>query len=165
MVVDVTNGYSKFAEITRVGDRPVVPAIDSTDGDAASVAAYAHVKADSGNKEPDALYQIMAHLPAYLEANWTRTRLCFEEEGYLGLRLKHMIAFCVAATSGSDYLVRAFAGRLRDLGTSDEDIAELLLVIDLTTGYNRYVQGLQADMEEKPFGEDAEANLAASVTA
>lgn len=165
MVVDVTNGYGKFAESTRAGDRPVIPAFDPARGEGAAVETYARVKADCGNKEPDALYKVMAHVPEYLEANWTRTRLCFEEEGHLGLGLKHMIAFCVAAVSGSDHLVRAFASRLRNLGTSDEDFAELLLVIDLTTGYNRYVQGLQADLEAKPFGADAEANLAASVMA
>ena len=41
---------------------------------------------------------------------------------------------------------------IRDLGLGDAELVELLLVIDLTCGYNRYVQGLQANMETGAFG-------------
>jgi hypothetical protein len=52
---------------------------------------------------------------------------------------------------------------LKVMDMSDPELVELLLVIDLTCGYNRYVQGLQANLETKPFGENTEASQAQSV--
>jgi hypothetical protein len=37
---------------------------------------------------------------------------------------------------------------------TDKQIVELMMVVDLVNGYNRFVQGLQADPETKPFGPD-----------
>ena len=163
MVVDVVNGYSRFAEGTRAGDTPVVAPLGDEEADAVAEGVYSEIKTAYGNREPDEIYRIMGHDPAYLKASWERARLCFEEEGRLGLRLKHMIGLSVAATCGNDHVIEAHMTRLKDLGLSDEELVELLLVIDLTCGYNRYVQGLQANIELKSFGEDAEANQAASV--
>ena len=86
----------------------------------------------------------MAHHPDYLKASWERIRQCFFEEGTLGLRTKHMVAFGVAATNSTDYGIRVHGQRLKELGLTDQEMVELLLVIDLACGYNRYVQGLQA---------------------
>lgn len=163
MVVDVVNGYSRFAEGTRAGNDPVIAPLDEDEADAAAEAVYRDIRNAYGNREPDEIYRIMGLDPAYLEASWARARLCFEEEGRLGLRLKHMIALSVAATCGNDHLIAALRARLGDLDLGDAELVELLLVIDLTCGYNRYVQGLQANMETQAFGEDAEANQAASV--
>ena len=163
MVVDVVNGYSRFAEGTRAGDAPVVAPLDEDEVDAAAEETYREIRSAYGNLEPDEIYRIMGLDPAYLKASWARARLCFEEEGRLGLRLKHMVALAVAATCGNDHLIASYRARLKDLGLSDPELVELLLVIDLTCGYNRYVQGLQANMETRAFGADAEANRAASV--
>lgn len=89
--------------------------------------------------------------PDLAAANLARKRLVFDEDHRLGRRVRHMAAFGVAAALGSDALVERHAGALRELGFSDNEAVELLFVVDLTTGYNRYVQGLQADHEEKPF--------------
>ena len=165
MVVDVVNGFSRFAEGTRAGDNPVVAPVDDADEgiDAVAEKVYSELKSAHGNRKPDEIYGIMGHDPAYLAASWERARRCFEEEGRLGLRLKHMIALSVAATCGNDHLIEAHQTRLEDLGLSDAELVELLLVIDLTCGYNRYVQGLQANIETKPFGDHAMANQAASL--
>ena len=163
MVVDVVAGASKFAEGTRAGDTPVIAPLDDDAADAAAEAVYGEIKAAHGNREPDQIYRIMGHDPAYLKASWARAKLCFQEEGRLGIKLKHMIALAVAATCGNDHLIASHRTRLKDLGLSDAELVELLLVIDLTCGYNRYVQGLQVNMETTPFGENAEANRAASV--
>jgi len=91
--------------------------------------------------------------------------MCFEEDGHLGVRLKHIIAFTVAATTGADHLIREHTARLRDLDISQEEVAELLFIIDVVCGYNRYVQGVQVDPLEgqrKPWGRHADANKAAS---
>ena len=62
-----------------------------------------------------------------------------------------MVAFGVAATNSSDYGVRIHAQRLKELGVSDAEMTELVLVIDLACGYNRYVQGLLVATGEKAF--------------
>ena len=96
---------------------------------------YENIMRTYGSDEPHGIYQLMGHT----------------------------IALSVAATCGNDHLIEAHQTRLEDLGLSDVELVELLLVIDLTCGYNRYVQGLQANIEAKPFGEDAVANQAASL--
>ena len=110
------------------------------------------------------IYRLLGYKPEYLRASWERSKLCFQEEGKLGLKLKHMVALCVAATNSSDYFAEIHTERLKELGMTDAELVEVLLVIDLVCGYNRYVQGLQVDIEVKPFGADAEANKAASVS-
>ena len=155
-VVELANGLAKFCEGTRAGDRPVIAEYVAGQGDAAADAVLGEIASASGEAPLDSMYSIMARSPEFLRHTWNQARLCFAEEGHLGIRLKHMVAFSVAATSGSEHLAKAHANRLHALGMSDAEFVELLLVIDLTCGYNRYVQGLQADQEEKPFGEGAQ---------
>lgn len=164
-VVDVANGLAKFCEGTRAGDRPVIPEYAIGQGNAAADGALGEVEHDLAGMAPDSMFAIMARWPEFLRHSWRQASLCFAEAGSLGLKVKHMIAYCVAATSGSEHLTAVHARRLRELGLGEEEFLEMLLIVDLTCGYNRYVQGLQADQEEKPFGEDAEMNRAASVAA
>ena len=167
MVVDVVNGYDKLAEGTRAGDDPTIPYMSDDEADEKAQEVYGEIKAAYGNREPDEIYRIMGHNPAYLKASWERTRLCFQEDGRLGLKLKHVVALCVAATNSNDYFTNIHLGQLRELGLTDEELVEILFVIDLVCGYNRYVQGLQVDPREgeKPWGAHAEANKAPSCCA
>ena len=163
MVVDVTNGESKFAEGTRFGNNPVLPPMKDS-------RKTGHA-GDSLDRDADHLggtgtfYELMAYKPDYQSASWSRRRMCFEEDGHLGVRLKHIIAFTVAATTGADHLIREHTARLRELEISPEAVAELLFIIDVVCGYNRYVQGVQVDPLEgqrKPWGRHADANKAVS---
>ena len=81
MVVDVVNGFSQFAEGTRSGDTPVIAPLDQGEADAAAEEVYGEIKSAYGNREPDEIYRIMGHDPAYLQASWARAKLCFEVEG------------------------------------------------------------------------------------
>jgi AhpD family alkylhydroperoxidase len=136
MVVDVVNGCDKFAEGVRIGSDPTFQPSP------ASVA-----KADPLAMLDD----FQAFIPRYSQATRQRIRHCLEDEGELGLRTKHMVALGVAATNGNDAYVDAYTTRLRQMGTSDKDLVELLLVVDLACGYNRYVQGLQISPGERAF--------------
>lgn len=158
MVVDSVNGASKFAEGTRAGDNETIAPQSAENADARADAVLRDIKRAYGNREPDASFRLMAYLPDYLRANWERVRLCFQEDGRLGLKMKHLLAFCVAATAGNDHYIKSHGARLKELGVTDDELAEVLLVVDLTCGYNRYVQGLQAQQEHKPFGAGAEAD-------
>lgn len=164
-VVALTNGLAKFCEGTRAGDRPVIPEYSVGGGCEYADKALGDVVRDLGNEAVDPMFAIMARWPEFLRLSWQQAKLCFANDGSLGIRLKHMVAFCIAATSGADHLVDYHARRLQELGTTDREFLEMLLIVDLTCGYNRYVQGLQADQEEKPFGEGAEADRAASCLA
>jgi AhpD family alkylhydroperoxidase len=154
-VVQLANGLAKFCEGTRAGDCPVIPEYAIGEGEPSADAALTEI-ANELDSIPESMYRIMARSPRFLRDTWDQVKYCFAEEGQLGIKLKYMVAFSVAATSGSEYLARVLARELNRLGFGDDDFVELLLVIDLTCGYNRYVQGLQADQEEKPFGEGAE---------
>ena len=116
MVVDVVAGAAKFAEGTRAGDTPVIAPLDDDEADAVAEEVYGEIKTAYGNREPDEIYRIMGHDPAYLRASWERAKLCFQEEGRLGIRLKHMIALSVAATCSNDHLIAAHMERLKDPG-------------------------------------------------
>jgi AhpD family alkylhydroperoxidase len=73
-------------------------------------------------------------------------RQALRDDGLLGARTKAMLAFAVAATNGADYYIRRHGKWLKEVGFDDDELVELLLVIDLTCGYNRYVQGLQVEV-------------------
>jgi len=143
-VVAATNGLDKLAEGTRVGDRAVLP--EATPA-ADTAAVLAEVRQAAGNHEPDELFALLAHRPELLDAIWQLAKRCFHDEGVLGLRTKHMVALAVAATNSTDYYIRHHLRRLKDLGLSDDDMVELLLIVDLACGYNRYVQGMQLEPE------------------
>ncbi len=70
-------------------------------------------------------------------------RQAFQDQGVLGHRVKAMLALAVSATNGTDYYIQRHSNQLAKFGFSQEELVELLLIIDLTCGYNRYVQGLQ----------------------
>lgn len=139
-VVAATNAFDSLAEGTRAGDRPTLP--EGSDGNG-SRRTLEEISDRYGGREVEDLFALLAHRQDLLQLHWELARASFEEEGYLGLRLKLMLAFAVAATNSTDYYIRRHGARLEALGLDDEELAELLLVIDLTCGYNRYVQGLQ----------------------
>src|SRR5215468_10403365 len=108
---------------------------------------YADICRTYGCKEPHKVYQLMGHVPEYLKASWERSKLCFKDEGKLGIKLKHIVTLAVSAVNNCDYCVKIHTVRLKQLGMTDEEIVELMMVVDLATGYNRFVQGLKADLE------------------
>ena len=163
MVVDTTNGESKFAEGTRTGDDPVLPPPNPKALSPEARCAVAEMRETPA--ADTAMYGLMAYDSGYLAASWRRRRACFGDDGRLGLKLKHMIAYVVAATSGSDHAIATYAKRLRELDLTAVEMAELVFIVDVVCGYNRYVQGLQVDPLEgqrKPWGKHAQANKAAS---
>lgn len=116
---------------------------------------YEDIKKTYGCPEPHKVYELMGHLPEFLGPSWERSKLCFLEEGELGLKLKHIITLAVSATNNCDYCVNIHTARLKKLGMTEKQLVELMMVVDLSNGYNRFVQGLQADPETKPFGANA----------
>lgn len=79
----------------------------------------------------------------------------------IGEVLSLQISFVVAAADGNPALINQYARMLKASAIGTDGVTELLFLVDLVTGYNRYVQGLQVDPWEgvlQPWGEEAEAN-------
>lgn len=84
--------------------------------------------------------------------------------GKLDRKVRAMIRYAATAIEGFDSRIQIAAAELREARVGEEELLELLFVIDLVSGYNRYVQGLQVDPWEgalRPWGQHAEANTAA----
>ena len=81
MVVDLMNGFDKFAEGTRAGDDPTIPYLTDGEADAAAEEVYEDIRKAYGNKEPEVIYRLMGYSPEYLKWSWERSKLCFQEEG------------------------------------------------------------------------------------
>lgn len=88
------------------------------------------------------LFKIMAHNPAYLKASWQRVKVIMGP-GLIDRKTKEMIAVTVSATNGCDYCVNAHTAALRSMGVKDEELIELMAVVDLFSGFNKLLEGLQ----------------------
>ena len=89
------------------------------------------------------LYRTMASSPAILEANWNRKRTIMDEPGKLDSLTKHIIAVAVSATNGCKYCTEEHLDAVRELGLDDGAVVELMAVVDLLSGFNKFVEGLQ----------------------
>lgn len=123
---------------------------DSAEGVVKEV--YEDINQVYGCQEPSQFYQLMGHVPEYLAASWERSKLCYLNEGKLGMKLKHIITLAVSATNNCDYCVKYHTIRLKELGMADDEIVELMMVVDVVNGYNRFAQGLQPDHPRVAFG-------------
>lgn len=88
------------------------------------------------------LFKVMAHHPAYLKASWERVKVIMGP-GLIERKTKEMIAVAVSAVNGCDYCVGAHTAALRGMGTGDAELVELLAVVDLFSGFNKMLEGLQ----------------------
>jgi len=97
------------------------------------------------------LYRAMAHIPENLEAHWNKTRVIMQRPGKLDKLTKEIIAVAVSAVNGCSYCIEVHTAAARKLGLDDEGITELITVVDLFSGLNKFSEGLQLEMDEKPW--------------
>lgn len=88
------------------------------------------------------LFKVMAHNPAYLRASWERVKIIMGP-GLIERKTKEMIAVAVSATNGCDYCVSAHTAALKAMGVGDGELVELMAVVDLFSGFNKLLEGLQ----------------------
>ncbi|MFA7280844.1 MAG: carboxymuconolactone decarboxylase family protein [Sterolibacterium sp.] len=88
------------------------------------------------------LFKVMAYNPAYLKANWERVKIIMGP-GLIERKTKEMIAVAVSATNGCDYCVNAHTAALKAMGVGDAELVELMAVVDLFSGFNKLLEGLQ----------------------
>jgi AhpD family alkylhydroperoxidase len=105
-------------------------------------AIYADIRATLGMPFVPAMFKAIAHHPAYLRASWERVKIVMGP-GLIDRKTKEMIAVAVSAANGCDYCVQAHTAALRGMGSRDAEIVELMAVVDLFSGFNKMLEGLQ----------------------
>ena len=93
----------------------------------------------------------MAVKPAYLETQWQKIKTIMKGSGKLDGLTKEIIAVAVSAVMGCDYWISVHTSAARKLGLDDEGILEIMTVVDLFSGLNKLLDGLQVEMDEKPW--------------
>ena len=97
------------------------------------------------------MYKVMAVKPDYLEANWVKIKTVMQNPGKLEPLTKEIVAVAVSAVMGCKYWLSVHTSAARKLGLDDEGILELMTVVDLFSGLNKLLDGLQVEMDEKPW--------------
>lgn len=104
---------------------------------------FAEIKSVLNVPAVPALYRIMARIPEYLETSWQRTRFALYEDGKIDVKTKAMISLAISATNNNQYMILENTERLKRMGVSDEEVAELMAVVDLTNGLNKVIRAAQ----------------------
>ena len=97
------------------------------------------------------LYKVMASKPDYLEANWNKVKTVMIEPGKLDRLIKEIIAVAVSAVNGCDYWLAVHTSAVQKLGLDDQAVLEIMAVVDLFSGYNKLMDGLRVEPDEKPW--------------
>ena len=105
-------------------------------------AIFAEIRQVFGMPFVPNLFKVMAHNPAYLKASWERVKVIMGP-GLLDRKTKEMIAVAVSAVNGCDYCVLAHTAALKSMGVGDGELVELMAVVDLFSGFNKLLEGLQ----------------------
>ncbi|HXG91429.1 MAG TPA: carboxymuconolactone decarboxylase family protein [Blastocatellia bacterium] len=94
------------------------------------------------------LFKAMANYPAYLEASWHRFKVIMGP-GKLDRKTKEILAFAVSAVSNCEYCINAHAAGLKQMGVSTEELIEVLAVVDLFSGFNKFLDDLRVKSDVK----------------
>ena len=103
---------------------------------------YAEIRSVFGLSFVPNMFKVMAHNPGYLKASWERVKVVMGP-GLIERKTKEMIAVAVSAVNGCDYCVVAHTAALKGMGCGDAEIVELMSVVDLFSGFNKLLEGLQ----------------------
>lgn len=107
---------------------------------------FNQVKRDNAGHLPPT-YRAMANFPAYLQNAHERLNLAFGR-GKIRIKTKVMVALAVSIMNNCDTCIESHTKRLKRMGTSDAELAELLAVIDAASGVNHWNIGLQIKGDE-----------------
>jgi AhpD family alkylhydroperoxidase len=110
---------------------------------------YDDIKQVFGLKFVPNLFKAMAHHPAYLETTWARVKAVMGP-GKLDRKTKEIIAVAVSATNGCEYCVNAHTAALKAMGLGDAELTEIMAVVDLFNGFNRFLDGMLVESDLKP---------------
>jgi AhpD family alkylhydroperoxidase len=112
---------------------------------------YGDIKRTLGIDFVPNMYKVMAPQPDYLEVNWNKIKTVMKGSDKLNSLTKEIIAVAVSAVLGCKYWISVHTAAVRKLGLDDEGILELMAVVDLFSGLNKLLDGLDVEMDEKPW--------------
>lgn len=72
------------------------------------------------------------------------------ELGKLDRLTKEIIAVAVSALNACDYCLSVHTSAVQKSGLDDEGVLELIEVVDLFSGFNKLMDGLRVEPDEKP---------------
>lgn len=110
---------------------------------------YSDIKKTWGIPFVPNLFKAMANNPDYLNATWHRAKVIMGK-GKLDPKTKQVIALAVSATNNCDYCIHAHTAALRQMGYGDAELVELMAVVDLYNGFNKFLDGLRVESDLKP---------------
>lgn len=110
---------------------------------------YGEIKKMFGIPFVPNLFKAMANHPAYLEATWLRFKAIMGP-GKLDPKTKQVIALAVSATNNCEYCINAHTAALKGMGFGDPEITELMAVVDMFNGFNKFLDGLRVESDLKP---------------
>ncbi len=112
---------------------------------------YGDIKESFGIDFVPNMYKAMARNPAYLEASWNKIRALMSVQGKLDDLTKAIIALTVSTMNGCSYCIEVYTGAVRKYGLDDDGITEVVAVVDLFNGLNKFNTGLDIEMDEQPW--------------
>ncbi len=110
---------------------------------------YADIKKAWGIPFVPNLFKAMASHPEYLDATWHRAKVIMGK-GKIDPKTKQVIALAVSATNNCEYCVHAHTAALQQMGYTDDMIVELMAVVDLYNGFNKFSDGLSVESDHQP---------------
>ena len=103
---------------------------------------FAEIRSTLRVSEVPLFYRVIAHIPMYLETTWRRVRFALFEAGTLEVRTKWLVALAISASNNNRPMIVESTQRLRTLGASDEELAELMAVVDVVNGMNKTLKAI-----------------------
>ena len=122
--------------------------ISETDATGRVKEIFDEIKKVRGLGEVPLIFRIMAHIPMYLETSWQRIRFALEQDGRLERKTKWMVALAISASNNNKAMILESTDRLKALGATDQEIAELMSVVDVTNGLNKAMKAAQVAYAE-----------------
>ena len=123
---------------------------------------YEDIMRTYGIEEPRGFYLLMGHTPEFLAATWPRSRYLFGNDSKFSMTDKHAIVLGMSAVNNAEYCVRIHTDSLRQLGMTNEELIELMMVVEVVNGYDTFAEGTRAgDDPTTPYLTDDDADAAA----
>jgi AhpD family alkylhydroperoxidase len=80
-----------------------------------------------------------------------KVKAIMHEDGKLDSLTRDIIALTVSVMNGCDYCISVYTAAVQNLGMDDEAILELMSVVVLFSGLNKFNSGLQVEPDGKPW--------------
>jgi AhpD family alkylhydroperoxidase len=120
--------------------------IDEKEADPKVKEIYEEIKKTFGIPFVPNLFKAMGHNAGILEAKW-RQILQVMTKGALDPKTKEIIAVAVSATNNCRYCIDAHTANLKRMGVSDAQLLEIMAVVDLFNGLNKFLDGLEVESD------------------